>query len=209
MHRVVTSFIVAGTFCGVFGGCASTGTPAPDEHQPTDRIVAMGGTAADTRGAPGGGGIGSSEGLVVHATDYYTGLNARIHAPLESVMDTLSGIFHDLGVPITTRTTVTGEIGNRSYRVPGHQLNSVQLSQILDCGMTPMAGRRTDVDAITIDVIATIKATPDGGSTVNTYVTGSARPYASSTDPVHCSSSGWLERRINDRLVRLFGGSGD
>jgi hypothetical protein len=204
--RPFTRLAVAGSLCGVLAGCASKGTPPPDE-QPPDRIVMTGGSAANSKGAPGGGTIGNDNGLVVHATDYYTGINARIHAPASSIMDTLSGVYQDLGIPITTRMSTTGQIGNRSYKVPGHRLKNIQLSRILDCGQGTIAGSPVDVDQITLNVISTIKPATDSGSVVNTYVTAFARSLTSSTDPAQCASSGTLERMINDRLVKAFGGS--
>jgi hypothetical protein len=207
MHRPITRLITAGSLCGVLGGCASAGTPAPDDHQPTDRIVGIGGSAANTRGAPGGASIGNDNGLVIHATDYYTGINARIDGPASAVMDTLSGIFHDLGIPIATRMSTTGQIGNRDYKVPGHSLKNIQLARIVECGQAPMAGRRADVDEIRLNVISTVKPAGDSGSVVNTYVAAFARPLTSSSDPTQCSSTGLLEGLINDRVTRVFRGS--
>ena len=207
MHRPIARLAIAGSLCGVLAGCASTGTPAPDDHQPTDRIVAIGGSAANSKGAPGGGSIGNDIGLVVHATDYYTGVNARIHGPTPSIMDTLSGVFHDLGIPIGTRMSTTGQIGNRDYKVPGHSLKNIQLSQVVDCGQAPMAGRRADVDEIRLNVISTIKPAGDSASVVNTYVGAFARPLTSSSDATQCASTGMLEGMINEHLVKVFGGA--
>jgi hypothetical protein len=207
MHHPITRLITAGSLCGVLGGCASTGTPSPDDNQPTDRIVATGGSAANSKGAPGGGSIGSDIGLVVHATDYYTGINARINGPTSTIMDTLSGVYHDLGIPIGTRMSTTGQIGNRDYKVPGHSLKKIQLSQVVDCGQGPMAGRRADVDEIRLNVMSTIKPAGDSGSVVNTYVAAFARPVSSSSDATQCASTGLLEGIINGRLVKVFGGS--
>jgi hypothetical protein len=206
MHCRITCLITAGSICGMLGGCASTGTPSPDDHQPTDRIVLTGGSAANSKGAPGGGGIGNDIGLVVHATDSYTGINTRINGPTSSIMDTLSGVYQDLGIPIGTRMSTTGQIGNRDYRVPGHSLKNIQLSRFVDCGQAPMAGRRADVDEIRLNVISTITPGGDSGSVVNTYVAAFARPLTSSSDPTQCASTGVLEGLINGRLVKVFGG---
>jgi hypothetical protein len=206
MQHPFSCLAVAGSFCVVLAGCASPGTPAPDE-QPPDRIVMTGGSAADTKAAPGGGSIGNDNGLVVHATDYYTGISARINGSASSIMDTLSGIYQDLGIPIGTRMSTTGQIGNRNYKVPGHRLKNIQLARILDCGQGSIAGNTVDVDEISLNVISTIKHATDTGSVVNTYVTGVARPFTSSSGPTQCASSGVLERMINERLVKAFGGS--
>lgn len=207
MHRPIARLAVAGSLCGVLAGCASTGTPSPDDNQPTDRIVAIGGSAANSKGAPGGGSIGSDIGLVVHATDYYSGVNTRINGPTSSIMDTLSGVYHDLGIPIGTRMSTTGQIGNRDYKVPGHSLKNIQLSRLVDCGEGPMVGRRADVDEIRLNVISTIRTARDSGSVVNTYVGAFARPLTSSSDPTQCASTGVLEGIINGRLVKVFGGT--
>ena len=186
----VPYLVIAGSLSGVLVACASSGTPSPDEHAPTQRIVATG-----------------ENGLVIQTTDYYSGTQALIHAPPSSVMALLSQVYPDLGIPIGTMVTDNGQIGNRSYRVPGHRLKTMQLSRILDCGQESVVGSRADVDDITLDVLSTIKPVGDTGSVINTYVSATARPFGTSTDPVTCASSGALERTINERVVKALGGS--
>jgi hypothetical protein len=205
MPRPIVCFTVAGSLCGVLAGCASTGTPAPDP-QPSDRIV-MTMPGSSVIGNASQGVNRSDAAMAIHATDSYIGISARINGPAPSIMDTLSGVYRDLGIPIATRMSTTGQIGNRSYKVPGHRLKNIQLSQVIDCGQGTMAGRPADVDQITLNVISTIKPATDSGSVVNTYVSGLAQPYTANSDPVHCASNGVLERMINDRLVRAFGGA--
>jgi hypothetical protein len=202
MHRLITRLITAGTLCGVLDGCASTGTPSPDDNQPTDRIAAIGPSGSDSKGSPGGGSVGNDMDLVIHASDSYTGINARITASPSSVMETLENVYPDLGIPLGTLMTSTGQIGNRSYRVPGHRLKTIQLSRILDCGAGSLVGIPADVEQVTINVVSTIKAATDSGSVVNTYLSATARGYTSSNDAVHCSSNGMLERMINERLIK-------
>ena len=186
----VPCLVIAGSLSGVLVACASSGTPSPDEHAPTQRIVATGGN-----------------GQVIQTTDYYSGTQALVHAPPSSVMALLSQVYPDLGIPIGTLVTDNGQIGNRSYRVPGHRLKTMQLSRILDCGQESVAVSRADVDDITLDVLSTIKPVGDTGSVINTYVSATARPFGTSTDPVTCASSGALERTINERVVKALGGS--
>jgi hypothetical protein len=201
--RLIIAGSLTGALAGMLAGCASTGPPPPDDNRPTDRIVATLGayTANDGNGQ-------SNPAVRIHTEDYYTGLNTRINAAPSNVMDTLSGVYADLGIPLTTRMTSTGQIGNRSYRVPGHRLKTVQLSQILDCGLGSLAGRPVDVDAITINVITTIKPGADSGSVVNTYLSATASSYTGNADPMQCASTRGLEQMINGRLVKAFGGSG-
>jgi hypothetical protein len=205
MHHSIVRLAVAGSLCGVFAGCASTGTPTPDDPPQGDRIVlTQGGTVAS---APGQGYMASHTPQVYHATDYYTGIRVRINASASSILDTLSGVYHDLGIPITTRMSTTGQIGNRGYKVPGHSLKNILLSRIVECGQGSIGGRRADVDEIRLNVISTIKPATDSGSVVNTYVAAFARAFASSNDPTQCASAGVLEQMINDRLIKAFGGS--
>jgi hypothetical protein len=207
MYRLITGLITAGSLCGALGGCASTGTPSPDDNQPTDRIAAIGPSGSGSKGAPGGGSVGNDMDLVIHANDSYAGINARINASPSSVLETLVNVYPDLGIPVGTLMTSTRQIGNRNYRIPGHSLKNIRLSQIVDCGEGSLVGRAADVDQITLDVISTIKPATDSGSVVNTYLNATARGYTSSNDPVHCASSGVLERMINDRLIKALGGS--
>jgi hypothetical protein len=204
MQCPIVRFTVAASLCGVLAGCASTGAPAPDE-QPDRIVLTMPGSSVN--GGASGDVNRMDASMVIHATDSYTGISARINGPTSSIMDTLSGVYQDLGIPIGTRVSAAGQIGNRSYKVPGHRLKNIQLSRILDCGQGTIAGSPVDVDQISLNVISTIKPATDSGSVVNTYVSGIARPYTSSGDPLHCASNGVLERMINDRLARAFGGS--
>jgi hypothetical protein len=192
MHRLLSSVsrVVTAGFFGVLTACASTSTPTPDEHNPTERIVGT-----------------DQSGRMIHTTDYYSGTEARINAPPSSVMAVLSQVYPDLGIPIATMVTTTGQVGNTNYRVPGHRLKTMPLSRILDCGQESVSGTRADVDEITLNVMSTIKPVGDSGSVVSTYVSALARPFGTSSDPVTCASSGALENIINDRVVKALGGS--
>jgi hypothetical protein len=193
MRRLLSSvprLVIAGFWSAMLAGCASTGTPAPDDHSPTDRIIAT-----------------DQNGRVIRTTDYYTGTDARISAPPASVMATLSQVYPDLGIPVGTMVSTNGQIGNRNYRVPGHQLKNVQLSRIIECGQESISGSRADVDEITLNVISTIKPVGDSGSVVSTFLTATARVLGTSSDPVQCVTNGTLERMINARVVKALGGS--
>jgi hypothetical protein len=205
MQRPFSCLAVAGSLCGVLAGCASSSTPPPDDQPQGDRIVLTeGGTSAS---GPAGSSVVSHTPGMLHANDYYVGINARITGPASSIMDTLSAVYHDLGIPITTRMSTTGQIGNRNYKVPGHSLKNIPLSRIIDCGQGSIGGSRTDADAISLSMISTIKPATDSGSVVNTFVRAFAHAFASSNDPVQCASNGVLERMVNDRLVKAFGGT--
>jgi hypothetical protein len=186
----VPRLVIAGWLSGVLAGCASSGTPSPDEHSPTDRIVSTNGN-----------------GQVTRTTDSYSGTEAQVHAPPSSVMTALSQVYPDLGIPVGTMVSATGQIGNTNYRVPGHRLKTMQLSRILECGQESVSGSRADVDDITISVLSTIKPVGDSGSVVSTFLTATARTLGTSSDPIHCATNGALERMINDRVVKALGGS--
>lgn len=186
----VPGLVIAGSLSGVLAACASSGTPSPDEHTPTDRIVATDAT-----------------GHALHTTDYYNGTEARINAPPSSVMAVLSQVYPDLGIPVGTMVSTTGQIGNTNYRVPGHRLKTVQLSRVLECGQESVSGSRADVDEVVINVISTIKPVGDSASVVSTFLTATARPLGTSSDAVQCATNGALERMINDRVVKALGGS--
>ncbi|MFI5250254.1 MAG: hypothetical protein ACHQTF_09790 [Gemmatimonadales bacterium] len=193
MHRLLTSVtrvVIAASLPAVLAACASSGAPSPDDHPPTDRIVAT-----------------DPNGRVIHTTDYYNGTEATFHAPPSSVMATLSQVYPDLGIPVGTMVSTTGQVGNTNYRVPGHRLKAVQLSRILECGTESMSGSLADIDEVTISVLSTIKPVGDSGSVVSTFLTGTARPLGTSSDAVQCATNGVLERMINDRVVKALGGS--
>lgn len=192
MRRLLSSvprLVIAGSLTGMLGACASSGTPSPDDHPPTDRVITT-----------------DQNGQVIRTTDYYTGTQARINAPPSSVMATLSQVYPDLGIPIGTMVTATGKIGNSNYRVPGHRLKDLPLSRVVECGQESVSGSRADVDEITLSVVSTIKPVGDSGSIVSTFLTASARVLGTSSDPIHCATSGALERMINNRVMKALGG---
>lgn len=193
MRRLLSSvprLVIAGSLSGVFAACASTGTPSPDDHSQSERVV-----------------ITDPNGHMMHTTDNYSAMEVSIHAPPPSVMATLSEVYPELGIPVGTMMSTTGQIGNTHYRVPGHQLKNMRLSKVLECGNDPVSGSRADVDEVTINVLSTIRPVGDSASVVTTFLTGTARARGTSSDPLQCSTNGALERMINDRVAKVLGGS--
>lgn len=178
--------LLATVGCLITAGCASSGSPPPDSSMITDRVVAV------------------DNGHVYHTTDYNPGDEVRVHASPATVMAALSQVYVDLGVPIGTAISASGQIGNQNYRVPGHRLKSTPLSQIVECGQESVTGSRADLDEITIDVISTIRADGDSASTVSTQLSATARPFGTSSDPVKCGTNGRFEQMINVRLQKAL-----
>ena len=186
------SFTVAllaavGSFTSAVIGCASGGSQPPDPSSTTDRVVAT-----------------NANGRVFWTIDANGGAEVSVNGSPASVMAELSQIYPDLGIPIGTALTISGQIGNQNYRVPGHRLKSIQLSQILECGQESVPGSRADLDEITLDVISTIRPHGDSTSTVTTQFSATARPMGTSSDPVHCATNGRLEEMINNRLQKAL-----
>jgi tRNA U34 5-carboxymethylaminomethyl modifying enzyme MnmG/GidA len=144
---------------------------------------------------------------MIQTTDINARTEIRVHASPGSVMAALSQVYPDLGIPIGTAISASGQIGNKNYRVPGHRLKSTQLSQILECGQGSVTGSRADLDEVTIDVLSTIKSDGDTASVVSTFLTASARPLGSSSDAVICATNSRLEQMISAHLQQSLAGS--
>jgi hypothetical protein len=168
-------------------GCASGGNQPPDPSVTSDRIVTT-----------------DANGRVYRTTDSNSGTEVTIHSSSSSVMAALAQIYPDLGIPVGTAITASGQIGNQHYRVPGHRLKGTQLSQIIECGQESVTGSRADIDEVTISVISTIRSQGDSVSSVTTLLTATARPFGTSSDPVHCATNGRFEEMLNGRLQKAL-----
>lgn len=168
--------------------CASTGSQPPDPVPDRRDLVT------------------DPHGHTLRTQDTPSDATVRVRRSASLTLSALSQVYADIGVPIGTMQSAQGVIGNARYRVPSRGLSGIRLSSVLDCGVDPHAGPRTDSYEVMLSVLSTVAPDGDSASYVTTVIEGQARPRGASNDAIHCSTTGSLENVIADRLkARLAG----
>lgn len=97
-----------------------------------------------------------------------------------------------------------GEAEGRAVTGPlrlSRALNGVSLSRYLDCGST-LSLPNADAYAVTLHLDTRLEPAGAGATNVATLVQASARPRDTGGNPVSCTSTGLLERRLAEELQR-------
>jgi hypothetical protein len=95
----------------------------------------------------------------------------------------------------STRRTIQGSA--KAYR----QFLRSSVSRFVDCGST-IVGPSADSYRVQIDVESQVKALSDSTSSLHTRVDANA---AGGSGTIHCSTTGSLERLVNDQVKALLG----
>lgn len=120
----------------------------------------------------------------------------RIPLPAVAVFDALPVAYTKIGIADIAVVDTAGGVATVGVRaLPVHAtIGGTRLSRYLDCGSS--AGP-SHADTYEVRLTATSYVTPNGdGSVIHTLVVGDARDPAANAPPVHCSSTGLLERRV-------------
>ena len=141
----------------------------------------------------------------VQTTDVVGPEYSRVKGSASDAMTALVQIYSDLKIPTTTLVVDPGQIGNSSYRVPGHRLAGHMVSKYLDCGQESMVGARADFDEIFLIIMSTVQKDKNGTTMIGTLVSGRARPMGTSSNPVDCQSTGAMESEISGRATAVLG----
>jgi len=134
---------------------------------------------------------------VLRSSDGTPSYRVLVDAPRDRVLSALSAAYSELGIEMKVYDSGSGQVGNRNL-VKSSRLAGERLSRFLRCG-TVIGGDAADNYRVTMSIIS--QATPsEGGTTVETWLTASARDHGTSSGGVACATTGSLEDRIN-RLV--------
>lgn len=164
--------------------CASSGTQSPSTI--TDRVV-----------------MTDQHGQVYHSTDVSTAQDITVRTAPANAIAVLTQTYTNLGIPIGTLNSQSGEVGNKHYRITSHSVGGKRVSYYLDCGADPRNGiARADAYDVTMSVVSVVTAVGDSTSLVTTDVEGDARAIGVSGDPIHCSTTGQLEHAIGLLLIK-------
>ena len=120
-------------------------------------------------------------------------------AEMDEVWTALVAAYGHLDIPVPATNHAGWRIGNP--RAQKRRIGDERLSQFFECGQASMGRPRADQYDVTFSIFSRLQQTTDGRTILLTEVDGSARPRSVSTNPVHCSSKGILEKRIADLVM--------
>jgi hypothetical protein len=119
----------------------------------------------------------------------------------------IAAVYAELGLPVNTYVDASRQIGAKGVRVR-RQLSKIRLSQLVQCGADLTGEDKANSYEITLDVATAVGGTPDGQTQIVTMLTANGRAMATSSDPVRCTSTGQLEKRIANALLVKAGTAG-
>lgn len=118
-----------------------------------------------------------------------------IAAPVDSAWKAVLGVYQELGIEPSIYITDARTIGNQSLKIR-RVLGGVSLSRYLNCGAGTGVGPNADYYNVAMSVMTTLTANTSGATNVVTRVDATAKPLSVGSNPVVCTSTGALERRI-------------
>ena len=108
--------------------------------------------------------------------------------------------YADLGIPLTFSQSENMMAGNQGLNLR-RQLAGVGLRNYLLCGDNG-SGPNADSYLISMNIATQIQKADDGTSKVATVMDATATSMTNGTNPIHCSSTGELEKRLNEAVAR-------
>ncbi|MHB1223031.1 MAG: hypothetical protein ACYC2G_03135 [Gemmatimonadaceae bacterium] len=172
--------------CVVLMGCANGGRRTSEPHlEQTTRLQSREGTVElrTTRSDP------SNEFMIAGTVD--------------GLWRALPVVYAQLEVPVTMRVPAERAMGNRAFRARG-RLGGTRLSRYLDCGNRMGLSNADSYEVIFRLETRVLDAVGDSTRLV-TVVEGTARPVDVSGNPIACSTTGRLERRIVEMVTEQVG----
>jgi len=167
-------------------------------------VAACGGARAPetvVRSEPATVRVGTTTGseVTLAATQTVESTPLVVAVPLERAWAALPAVY--AAIDVEPRTVVTAEhlVGNTGARVR-KQLGGVRMAEYLDCGIR-QGEHNADSYLVNLSLQTRLVALDSARTVVHTVATARATPVGLSTDPVHCVSTGRLERRIADLVA--------
>jgi hypothetical protein len=128
------------------------------------------------------------------------GLPVQIAAPAGKTYRAVIAAFEELKIPITTKDSINGLVGNFSL-VLAHSLAGSQMSRWFNCGIG-MTGPNADTFRLDIAVAALLdKVTADTTRLRIGMVAGAQDMQGNAKEAVPCATSGALEQKLEE-LIR-------
>jgi hypothetical protein len=164
-------------------GCASGGgstTPASSPAGDPNRVVLV-----DDRGR-------------VYRTpaDRAPGDEQIVPATRQQAVQALVGAYEALGLSVNTLDWTNGRVGVRAFTAP-RRLGGTQLGKFFDCGINHLGEQRANSYAMRLDVESVVTQQSTDRVLMSTRAGATAKQLSVSSDPLNCSSSGHLEKRLH------------
>lgn len=179
MSKGVRGFIVGVAALGL-AACATASAPGTQQG---DRVIA------------------SSDAGVIHDYDQGVHKTVKLDNPRDSIMLALRSIYTEMGIEPKLQNPTTGEVGNADF-VKYSSLGGQPLHTFVSCGST-MTGPAADSYRVQMSLVSYVTA--DGaGSQVQTRLAARAADQATSKGWISCLTTGVLEERVNQLLVKIL-----
>lgn len=172
----------------LLSACASA--PGSRNDDPAATMVQTSTSILSAGQANSGIGTGMTSIVVASAT--------RIGATAELVFTSLPAIYEKLGVAVTSMVTKDRMLGNPDLRARA-RLGGLPLRRLFDCGGTT-GEPNADTFQLTISVSSEVKDNGDGSSVLSTLVQATGRPVQFGGGDVRCTTTGELERQIEQQV---------
>ena len=113
----------------------------------------------------------------------------------------LSGVYAELKIPTEFKDSLGGQLGSDLFYRQG-SLGGRQLSSYLSCGDS-MTGPNADTYRVYMNIWSTLAPDKEQGTTLRTaFLAGAVNVSEGSRQPMPCESSGRLEVRIHQMLMK-------
>jgi hypothetical protein len=167
--------------------CASGGSSPGTLQSPSERVVAR-------------------DNEAVIRTAVAPNAKATIPAEPARVFASLKAVFEELGIPVATVDAAVSQVGNTNFwRM--RKLGNERISPYLSCGNS-VTGVIADDYRIYMSVTSQVRPDGKGGAELETAFTAFARNIdGSASERIACGTTGQLEERIRQGVLRALGQS--
>jgi hypothetical protein len=152
--------------------------------------------------------MSTPDGTVVDVQTHTTLETRSVHVPVAppELWRAIALAYADLGIPLAAFDSTQMYIGNPGLAITNGRLQRERMSRYLNCGSDAMLGPLADRYDVRLNVVSRVRPA-QGGSMLETQVSGDASQRGVSGISVNCASTGVLEERLaNAARLRVAGG---
>ena len=170
----------------------------------TVAVLALAGCASSPSAAERHGTIIDESRNVIRTTD--NGVRVDFAVPRDSAWTALLGAYTDIGLLPDVADAATGAVG--ATRIPMRRVyRGMRTSMLFSCGETATGVAQADAGQLVASVSSQLSGT-GATSSVATVVDGYVIPDGgTSSNSLHCGSSGRIEAQLHKALARRLGTS--
>lgn len=117
----------------------------------------------------------------------------------------LQSVYASLEIPLAMRDEAAKKLGNSGFRTR-RKVGPVPMHRALDCGGESGMPNAETYD-INLDISSLVLPGTDGNARLQTLIQATGqRPTGNNLNPVRCSSTGALEKRIGEMVQKIVAG---